>query len=124
MLFVPNSSTTCTIDWRTPVRSEATTMTTATPMTIPRTVRKLRNLCARQLANATRRISTGTNLGTLNFITLFPRQRDDGVETRGLERRVDARDDADAARDRDGQKDVAEGHGHRPARQYRYYPRQ
>src|ERR1051325_4498395 len=101
MLFVPNSSTTCTIDWRTPVKSDATTMTTATPMTIPSTVRKLRNLCARKLSNAMRMISTGTNLLTLNFITLFPRERDDGVEPRSLERGIDARDDADAARNCD-----------------------
>ena len=44
-------------------------MTTATPMTIPKTVRKLRSLCARKLSNAMRRISTGTNLETRNFIS-------------------------------------------------------
>ncbi len=68
MLLVPNSSTTWTIDWRTPVSSEAMTMTTATPMTMPKTVRKLRNLCARRESSAMRKISTGTNFGTLNFI--------------------------------------------------------
>src|SRR5215204_6149026 len=114
MLFVPNSSTTWTMDWRTPVSSEAMTMTTATPMTMPSTVRKLRNLCARKLSNAMRKISTGMNLETLNFITLFPGQRGDGVETRSLERGVDARDQPDATRDGDREDDVAERHRHRP----------
>src|SRR5215210_4713210 len=115
MLLVPNSSTTLTIDWRTPVRSEAMTMTTATPMTMPKTVRKLRNLCARKLSNAMRKISTGTYLDSLNFMTLFPRQRDDGVEAGSLERGVDAREQPDAARDADRQHDVDERHRHRPA---------
>src|ERR1700755_3460462 len=99
-------------------------MTTATPMTIPSTVRKLRNLCARRESNAMRMISTGTNFDTLKFITLFPRERDDWVEPRSLERGVDAREDADAARDGDREDDVAEGHSHRPPRKDRDNPRQ
>src|SRR4051794_34619396 len=99
-------------------------MTTATPMTMPSTVRALRSLCARRESNAMRRISTGTNLDTLKFITLFPRQRDDGVEPRSLERGVDARDHPDAARYGDGENDVAEGDRHRPAGQDSDDPRQ
>src|SRR5919206_983194 len=99
-------------------------MTTATPMTIPSTVRKLRNLCARKESNAMRMISTGRNLDTLKFITSLPRERDYGVEPRSLERGVDARDDADAARDGDREDDVAEGDRHRPPRKDCNHPRQ
>src|SRR5215210_3411959 len=116
MLLVPNSSTTLTIDWRTPVRSEAMTMTTATPMTMPKTVRKLRNLCARKLSNAMRKISTGTYLDSLNFMTLFPRQRDDGVEAGSLERGVDAREQPDAARHADRQHDAEDAAARRQER--------
>src|SRR5215217_5372409 len=51
-------------------------------------------------------------------------QRDYGVEPRSLERGIDARDDPDAARDGDGEDDVAEGDRHRPARKDGDYPRQ
>src|SRR5829696_5245846 len=128
MLFVPYSAITSTTDWRTPVRSDATTMTTTTPMTMPKTVRKLRSLCARMLSSDIRRISDDMNLGTLNLITLtnppplLPRERDDGVEARSLEGRVDAGDDADAARDGERHEDVDDGDRHRHRRRRRDEP--
>src|ERR1044072_7664129 len=110
------------MDWRTPVKSEAMTMTTATPMTMPSTVRKLRNLCARRQSNAMRKIATGMNLEILNFMTLFPRQSGDGVEARCLERGVDAREQPDAAGDGNREDDVAERHRHRPPGENRNQP--
>src|ERR1041384_5942359 len=102
MLFVPYSSTILTMFWRIPERIEATMMATETPMTMPSMVRALRNLCDITLSSAIKNVSRGKKLGTLNLITfvlLVPRERDDGVEARGLERRVDARHHADPGRD-------------------------
>src|ERR1051326_2688695 len=147
MLLTPYSSTTAMSDWRTPVRSDATVMTTHTPMTIPSIVSALRSLCARSESNAMRMISTGTNLGTLSFMiflslesevwslesrtlafdsrlqTLLSCQRNDGVEPRGAERGVDARDEADASGDADREHDVEERDRHRHARRRRDEPR-
>ena len=44
MLFVPYSSIIATMFWRNPVSSDAMQIAVITPMTIPSTVRKLRNL--------------------------------------------------------------------------------
>src|SRR6476659_9620339 len=47
MLLVPYSSTIATIELRIPVRIEATTIAVIIPTTIPRIVKKERNLCER-----------------------------------------------------------------------------
>src|SRR5205085_10254232 len=52
----------------------------------------------------------------------FPRQRDDWVKTRSLERRIDACDHPYAARNADGKYDVEERHRHRHARRRRDEP--
>jgi hypothetical protein len=44
MLFVPYSSIIATMFWRSPVSSDAMQIAVITPITIPSTVRKLRNL--------------------------------------------------------------------------------
>ena len=67
MLLVPYSSTNWTILARSPVRIEAIAMTVVTPMTMPRTVRKLRNLCARMLSSAIASVSLTTR--DLSFTT-------------------------------------------------------
>src|SRR5947209_13717860 len=54
----------------------------------------------------------------------LPRQRDDGVEARRLERGIDAREHADTAGDGDRQHDVDERHRHRVAEGGGDYPRQ
>jgi hypothetical protein len=47
---------------------EAMVIAVITPITIPRTVRKLRNLCARTLSNAITSVSRNTLFGSLSFI--------------------------------------------------------
>src|ERR671938_1681155 len=102
MLFVPYSSMMPTMFWRMPVRSDATRITTITPMTMPSTVKKLLNLCARRLSNAISKISLGKNPGSLKrILSLLPRQRDDRVEPGRFEGRVNSGDDADGARKED-----------------------
>jgi hypothetical protein len=59
MLLVPYSSIIATMLWRKPVRIEATTIAVITPTTIPRIVKALRNLLARILSKAIRKISIG-----------------------------------------------------------------
>src|SRR5260370_8464548 len=68
MLFVPYSSIIEMMLWRIPVRIEATTIAAMTPITIPRTVRKLRNLLARTLSSAIASVSRGKILGSLSCI--------------------------------------------------------
>src|ERR1043165_9554509 len=122
MLFVPYSSTILTMFWRIPERIDPTMMATETPMTMPSMVRALRNLCDSTLSSAIKNVSRGKNLGSLNFIVLLsvPRERDDGVEARSLERRVDARHHADRGRDAEGEDDVADRDRHRDGRQHRH----
>src|ERR1044072_146612 len=59
MLLLPYSSMYLTILERIPVRIEAMTITTITPMTTPSTVRKLLNLLARMLSIAIKMVSLG-----------------------------------------------------------------
>src|SRR5881394_4645591 len=68
MLLVPYSSIIEMMFWRMPVRIDATTIEAITPMTMPSTVRKLRNLFERTLSSAIRRVSRGKMLGTFSFI--------------------------------------------------------
>src|SRR6266852_57628 len=74
MLLVPYSSIIETMFWRKPVRIEAMVIAVMTPITIPRTVRKLRNLCERTLSSAIRSVSVTALLGNLSFIYLFRQQ--------------------------------------------------
>src|SRR3712207_3923294 len=124
MLFVPYSSTILTMFWRIPDRIEATTMATVTPMTMPSMVRALRNLCDITLSSAIKNVSRGKKLGSLNFIALLsvPRERDNRVEARSLEGRVDACDHADPGRDAEREQDVADCDRHRDGRQHRHRP--
>ena len=60
MLLVPYSSTAWITLRRMPVRIEATTTTTSTPITTPKTVSPLRSRCERRVSNAMRRVSSVT----------------------------------------------------------------
>src|SRR5258706_11451269 len=53
-----------------PVRIEATTMAAVAPMTMPSTVRKLRNLFERTLSSAIASVSRGRIFGNLIFIPI------------------------------------------------------
>jgi hypothetical protein len=68
MLFVPYSSIIATMLWRKPVRIEATTIAVITPTTMPRIVKKLRNLFERMLSKAIRKISNGRDAANLTLI--------------------------------------------------------
>src|SRR6266852_3934810 len=67
ILFVPYSSMIEMMLWRMPVRIDATTIAAMTPMTMPSTVRKLRNLFERTLSSAIARVSRGKMFGNLIF---------------------------------------------------------
>src|SRR5918993_5624719 len=56
------------------------------------------------------------------YYSLVARERDDGVEARRLEGRVDAGDEADDAGEADCQNDVDDGDGHGDRRQRRDEP--
>ena len=62
MLLVPYSSIMVMTFLRRPVRMEAITTTTSTPITTPSTVSTLRSLWARTLSMAMRSVSEGTIL--------------------------------------------------------------
>src|SRR5687768_15746467 len=115
MLLVPYCSTYLTMLLRTPVRIEAMTMTTMTPMTIPSVVRKLLTLCARMLSSAIRKVSLGTNDFIIRSprLTLFLRQGENRIQFRRFHGGVDAGYEADAPRDADGQHDVGHRNRHR-----------
>src|SRR5713101_6317585 len=98
MLFVPYSSMIEMMLWRMPVRMEATTIAAITPMTMPSTVRKLRNLLERTLSSAMPRVALGTNLGSRNGLCRF-RQRDNRIQSRRFEGRIYAGNHANHRRD-------------------------
>src|ERR1043166_9042864 len=140
---------------RIPVRIEATTIAAITPMTIPSTVRKLRNLFERTLSSAMTSVSRGKNLGSLSFINIVTatesqrhrereiktgteqrslasslrvsvplglsrfRQRDNRIQSRCFECRVDSRDHANDARDDQRQQNVTNRARHRDFSQFR-----
>jgi hypothetical protein len=84
-------------DVRSPVKIDAIEIAVVTPMMIPRTVRKLRNLCARTLSSAIRNVSLRKSFGNfMSTIFLVSRQRDDGIQSRGFKGRVYPRNDSDA----------------------------
>src|ERR1700694_33447 len=122
MLLVPYSSTMWTMLARRPVRIEATTMATITPMTIPSTVSALRNLCPRTLSSAIMSVSRGMILGSLTFIALSARERNNRIKPRGFECRIDTRDHADRRRNAERQHDIPDGDRHRDRREDRYSP--
>src|SRR6266404_4641135 len=76
MLLVPYSSIIAMMLWRMPVRIEATTIAAVTPITIPSTVRKLRNLLARTLSSAITSVSRGRILGSLILIRFLPQSHE------------------------------------------------
>ena len=71
MLFVPYSSIYWIMFDRRPVSMDEIAMTVETPIIIPSTVRKLRNLCARKLSSAIRIVSVGTNDGNVTATSQF-----------------------------------------------------
>src|SRR2546423_3503987 len=110
MLFAPYSSTILTRLPRRPVNSAATTMTVITPMMMPSTVNELRNLCARIESSDIARMSLVIKPGRrINVLSLISRQRNDRIEARRLERRVNAGDEAASPRHADGKRDVGDG---------------
>src|SRR6266481_1076369 len=147
MLFVPYSSMIAIMLWRMPVRIEATTIAAVTPITIPSTVRKLRNLFERTLSSAIRRVSRGMILGSRIFILICLeagycppvlltrrqaggspplnnrvvscrlRQRYDRIQSRRFEGRINSGDHADDARNNNRQQNVANRNCHRDAGQ-------
>ena len=62
MLFVPYSSTIETIEWRIPVKIEATTIAVIIPTTMPMIVKAERNLCPTILSNAILITSIGNDV--------------------------------------------------------------
>src|SRR5438105_11839461 len=110
MLSVPYSSMSLTRFSRRPVRIEAIAMTVETPMTIPRTVRALRNLCARMLSND---IETISLRGTVAMLISILRQRDDGIQARRPECRINAGDHSDTTGDDQRQKNISDRNRHR-----------
>src|SRR5215213_5061107 len=116
MLFVPYSSIIAMIFWRRPVSSDAIEIAVITPITIPSTVRKLRNLWPRTLSIAIFSVSRKIPLGSRSFITNSPLrlcQCQNGIESSSLKGRVNARNHADDRRDGQCQDDVANGYRHR-----------
>src|SRR5215212_2622488 len=113
MLFVPKSSTYLIRLLRSPVRIDEMAMTVITPMTMPRTVRKLLNLCARTLSSAITRVSFDTNDTFFKSTPSVLSQRDDWVELRGLIGRVDSEHHSDAARHHKRKHNVAGRDRHR-----------
>src|SRR6266536_2376785 len=127
MLLVPYSSTMAMMLWRMPVRMDATTIAAIIPMTIPSTVRKLRNLFPRTLSSAMPRVSRGKNFGNRNrILELSPKskvqspkpdsrrlcQRNNRIESGCFKRRINAGDHPDYRRDNQRQQNVPNGDRH------------
>src|SRR5215467_5930884 len=117
MLFVPYSSMIEIMFWRMPVRIEATTIAAITPMTMPSTVRKLRNLFERTLSSAILSVSRGKIFGMRSFTLSRLGQGDNWIQPRRFERRIDARDHANHARYDQRQQNVTDRNRHRNFRQ-------
>src|SRR5512141_129617 len=100
-----------TMLWRMPVRIEATMIAVITPTTMPRTVRKLRNLLARTLSSAILRTSIGSDADK-NIVTSVLRQCHDRVELRCLVCRIEAGYDPDKAGHSDAEDHVRDRDGH------------
>src|SRR6266487_1765926 len=117
MLLVPYSSTNWMMFARSPVRIEAMEMTVVTPMTIPSTVRKLRNLCARTLSNAITNVSLRTNDLNLTRVHLSVLgQCNNRVQSCGLHRGIDPKEHSNNAGNRDRKHNVRDSDAHRDRR--------
>src|SRR5215831_17024498 len=123
--------------WRIPVSREAITIAVKTPMTMPSTVRKLRNLCPRTLLNDIASVSLNSPLGNPIFIELLSLgQSNYGIESCSLKRWIDSRNHSNSGRDEQREKDVPNcyRHGdageacdretHSPCQQQSEYPTQ
>src|SRR5262245_22847890 len=95
MLSVPYSSMSLTKLSRRPVKIDAIAITVETPITMPRTVSALLNLCDRMLSSAIETISWPVTV--VIFIDSTSGQRDDGVQPRSSVCRVNSCDHSDAA---------------------------
>src|SRR5215510_7028896 len=98
---------------RTPVRIDAIAMTVVTPITMPSTVRKLRNLCARTLSSAISTVSAGTNEFSFTIRLSQLGQCDDRIESGSFDRRIDSEDHADAARHYQRKQNIGQSYRHR-----------
>src|SRR5262245_16056435 len=112
MLLVPYSSMNIMMFVRSPVRIEAIAMTVVTPITMPSTVRKLLNLCARTLSSAILRVSPGTEEPSFT-ITSVLLQCHDWVESRRLHRRIDTKEHSDNARNDQRKQNIGNCDRHR-----------
>src|SRR5258706_8294606 len=101
MLLVPYSSTKLTMLERRPVRIEAMAMTVVTPMTMPSTVRKLRNLCARTLSSAILNVSLGTNAVSFKASPSALAQCGYWIQLRRFQGRINTEHHPDNTGDRD-----------------------
>src|SRR5215510_5085709 len=110
MLFVPYSSIIATMFCRMPVRIEAMQIAVITPMTMPSTVRKLRNLWPRTLSSAIPSVSRNIPFGSWSFIVDYVlrgvRQSKNWIEPCGFKRGIDAGDHADECREAERYDDV------------------
>src|SRR5215475_3214769 len=97
MLSVPYSSMSLTRLSRRPVRIDAIAITVETPMTMPRTVSALLNLCDRMLSSAIETISWPVTV-VIFILGSASSQRNDGVQPRSSVCRVDSCDHSDTAR--------------------------
>src|SRR5215472_10773418 len=115
MLLVPYSSMIAMMFFLRPVSSDAITIAVKTPITIPSTVRKLRNLWPRTLSSAIPSVSPSIPRRSLNFIRDLlcrVRQGDDGIESRRFERWIDAGHHAHTRRHHQRQQDVSDRNRH------------
>src|SRR5882724_6764168 len=117
MLLVPYSSTNWMMFARSPVNIEAIEMTVVTPMTIPRTVRKLRNLCARTLSNAITNVSLRTNDPNFTRFNLSVLgQCNNRIQSSRLHRGIDPKEHSYDAGNRDRKHNVGDSNAHRDRR--------
>src|SRR5882672_7894051 len=92
---------------------EAIEIAVITPITIPRTVRKLRNLCERTLSSAIASVSPRALFGSRSFIQLSRLcQSKNGIEFGCPECRVNPRDHSDNSRHDYRQQDVTNRYRH------------
>src|SRR6266404_1009222 len=114
MLFVPYSSIMAMMFWRSPVRMEAIEIAVITPITIPRTVKKLRNLWERTLSSAIASVSPSALFGSRSFIQLGRLcQSENRIEFGRSECGIYPRDHSDNGRNDDCQQDVTNRYRHR-----------
>src|SRR5262245_12633308 len=112
MLFVPYSWMRLMRFSRSPVRMDAIAMTVDTPITMPSTVKALRNLCALMLSSARPMISLYVIVAIFIVRASILRQRDNRIEPRRPICRINAGDHSDPAGNDESQDNVRDRDRH------------